>query len=74
MALVWVLSAMNSLQNMQGFSLNQLVFVETSFPSFLIDDLPVLEGKGRSHLVADNLNTLHAARKALTEPEASEKI
>ena len=30
MALVWVLSATNSLQNMQEFSLNQLVFVEAT--------------------------------------------
>ena len=74
-ALSWAVSAKNSLHNIHGFSRNQLVFGRNpNFPSVLTDKLPALEGKTTSEVVRDNLNAMHAARKAFVTSEASEKI
>ena len=74
-ALAWAISAKNSLQNNNGFSPNQLVFGKNpSFPSVLVDQLPALEGKTSSEIIAENLNAMHVARKTFIEAESSEKI
>ena len=74
-ALAWAVSAKNALHNVHGFSPNQLVFGKNpNFPSVLTDKLPALEGKTASEVVRDNLNAMHAARKAFVASEASEKI
>ena len=74
-ALSWAVSAKNSLQNVHGFSPNQLVFGRNpNFPSVMHDKLPALEGKTTSEVVSDNLNAMHSARKAFIASEASEKI
>lgn len=74
-ALSWAVSAKNSLQNVHGFSPNQLVFGRNpNFPSVMHDQLPALEGKTTSEVVSDNLNAMHSARKAFIASEASEKI
>ena len=74
-ALAWALSAKNSLQSFYGFSPNQLVFRRNpNLPSVLVYDPPALEGTSCSQMIADNLNTLHRAREAFIQQEASEKI
>ena len=74
-ALAWAVSAKNALQNLHGFSSNQLVFGRNpNFPSVLHDLLPALEAKTNSEIVAENLNAMHSARKAFIASEASEKL
>ena len=74
-ALAWAVSAKNVLHNVNGYSPNQLVFGKNpNFPSFLNDKLPALEGISTSEVVANNLNAMHAARKAFIESESSEKL
>ena len=64
-ALSWAVSAKNTLHNSHGYSSNQLVLGRNpNLPSLLNDQLSVLEGIGTSEIVADNLNAMHAPRKA----------
>ena len=74
-ALPWALTAKNSLHNVYGYSPNQLVFGKNpNLPCVLNDKLQALEGKTSSEIIAENLNALHAARKAFVHNEASEKV
>ena len=75
-ALAWAVSAKNTLHSVEGgYSPNQLVFGRNpNLPSFLNDKLPALEGVSISEVVANNLNAMHAARKAFIENESSEKL
>ena len=75
-ALAWAVSAKNALHSIKGgYSPNQLVFGRNpNLPSFLNDKLPALEGLSTSEIVANNLNAMHAARKAFIENESSEKL
>ena len=74
-ALSWAVCAKNALQNVNGFSPNQLVFGRNpNFPCVLHDKPPALEGQTCSEVVADNLNAMHTVRKAFVEDESNEKI
>ena len=74
-ALMWSISAKNALHNHLGFSPNQLVFgYNPNLPSNLINNLPALRDVTPSKLIADHLNSLHAARRAFTQSESSKKI
>ena len=74
LAVSWAASAKNSLKNVYGFSLNQLIFGKNpKFPSVYDDLLPALENK-TSEIVAKNLNVLHQARKSCIKSESSSKI
>ena len=74
-ALAWAVSAKNSLQNVYGYSPNQLVFGKNpSFPTVLNNDPPSLESSTASEVVAEHLNALHAARKAYITSESCEKL
>lgn len=74
-ALDWALMAKNTLQNVHGYSPHQLVFGQNpNLPSVLIDKPPALEGTTKSEWVAKHISALHAARKAFTEAECSERI
>ena len=76
-ALAWVVAARNSLSSFSGFSPNQLVFGQNpAIPGVFYDRLPALEGKeiASSEMVRNNLNALHAARRAFTQAESSERI
>ena len=74
-ALAWSLSAKNALKNVYGFSPNQLVFGHNpNLPSVTNSELPALSGVTPSELIATHLNTMHAARKAFVECEASDKL
>ena len=71
-ALAWAVSAKNALQNLHGFSPNQVVFGRN--PNFLHDILLALEAKTNSEIVAENLNAMHSAKKAFIASEAFEKL
>ena len=74
-ALVWTISAKNTLHSVHGFNPNQLVFRRNPNPtSFLNDKLPALEGVSISEVVASNLNVMHAARKQFIKCESLEKL
>jgi hypothetical protein len=67
--------AKNTLQNVHGQSAHQLVYGENpNLPSVLIDKPPALEGTTVNETVAKHVNALHAARRAFTEAECSERI
>ena len=60
-ALAWSLSAKNALQNVYGFSPNQLVFGHnTNLPSVMNSELPALSGITSSELIAKHLNAMYA--------------
>ena len=74
-ALSWAVNAKNTLHNLHEYSPNQLVFGKNpNLPSPLNEQLPALEGFCTTETVVDNLNAIHAARKAFIECEASEKL
>lgn len=74
-ALAWVVSTKNALQNHSGYSPSELVFGSNiSTPSVLNDRLPALETATTSDMVRINLNALHAVRKSFMEAESSERI
>ena len=70
-ALAWGVSAKNALKNVHGFSPNQLVFGKNpSFPNVFDNELPALEGRTTSEIVANNLNAMHAARQQHIKSES----
>ena len=74
-ALGWSVSAKNTLHNSNGYRPNQLVFGKSpSLPSVLVNQPPALWGVSMTEIVADNLNAMHAARKAYIESESSKKL
>ena len=73
--LAWANMAKNSMQNIYGFSPNQLVFgTNPNLPNIMTDGLPALDGKTSSEVFAHHMNALHASRKAFIESESSERI
>ena len=65
----------NSLQNVYGYSPNQLVFGKSpSFPAVFNNDSPALESSAASEVIAEYLNALYAARKACIASESCEKL
>ena len=74
-AMDWALMAKNTMQSVHGYSPHQLVFGQNpNLPSVLIDKPPALEGTTKSEWVARHITALHAARRAFTEAECSERI
>ena len=74
-ALVWAVSAKNSLHNILSYSPNQLVFGRNpNLPSVLTAKPPALRTVTPSELIAEHLNALHAARKAFIQSELSNKL
>ncbi|XP_064622512.1 uncharacterized protein LOC135484764 [Lineus longissimus] len=75
MALHWALMAKNSMSNVHGYSAHQLVFgLNPNLPSVLTDRIPALEGSTSSRVLGDHIQALHAAKKAFTQAECSERI
>ena len=63
------------MQNIYGFSPNQLVFgTNPNLPNIMTDGLPALDGKTSSEVFAHHMNALHASRKAFIESESSDRI
>lgn len=74
-ALSWAVSARNALQNCHGYSPNQLVFgYNPALPNVYHSELPVLEKRTTSQMVADNLNAMHAARVDFMKNESNERL
>ena len=74
-ALAWAVSAKNCLQNVYGYSPNQLVMSQNvSLPSVIDDKPPALESHTSSDLIRINLNDMHSARENFIKAESSEKI
>ena len=74
-ALVWAVSAKNSLHNNLSYSPNQLVFGRNpNLPSVLTAKPPALRTVTPSELIAEHLNALHAARRAFIQSESSNKL
>ena len=74
-ALAWSVSAKNSLQNVSGYSPNQLVLGKNvNMPAVSESKPPALEVQTKSELVRENLNVLQKARENFIKAEASEKI
>ena len=73
--LALAVSAKNYLQNVYGYSPNQLVFGKIpSFPAVFNNDPSALESSTASEVIAEHLNALHAARKAYIASESCEKL
>ena len=74
-ALAWAVCAKNSLQNVFGYSPNQLVFGRNvNLPSVETDELPSLKEPKYSDMIRQNLNALHKARENFVKSESSERI
>ncbi|KAG0716780.1 hypothetical protein GWK47_008889 [Chionoecetes opilio] len=75
-ALAWAVAARNALSTFSGYSPNQLVFGQNpGIPGAFYDNLPALDGEDTpAGIVKDNLNALHAARRAFTVAESSERL
>ena len=74
-AIVWAVSAKNSLANVYGYSPNQLVFGKNpAYPSALHDKLPALCPETKSEMLSNKLNVMHSARKAFVEAESDERL
>ena len=75
LALMWSLSAHNSLCNVHGFSPFQLVFSRNpTLPCLQHDKPPALNEVTSSDIVRENLKALHSARQAFMASESSERI
>ena len=74
-AVAWSVSAKNCLKNVYGFSSNQLAFGRNpNYPNNSDNQLPALEKKTSSQIVAENLNAMHSARKEFIKNELHEKL
>ena len=74
-AVVWAVSAKNSLSGHQGYSPNMLVFGRNpNYPNVLTSELPALETQVSRVTVENNLEAMNSAREAFIQSECSEKI
>lgn len=74
-AIHWAVAAKNSLSNVYGFCPNILVFGRNpNFPSAMTNSPPANNLVSISQYVADNLNTMHAAREIFVQQESAEKL
>ena len=75
MALAWSVSAKNALQNVYGYSPNQLVFGRNvNLPSVITSQLPALDSTCYSDIVRQNLDSMHKARQNFIKAESSERV
>ena len=74
-ALMWSVTAKNTLANVYGFSPSQLVFGRNgSFPSVIHDKLPALDNNFSTEYMRKNLDVLHSARENYVKAESSDKL
>ena len=75
MALQYVVSVRNNFMFINGFTPSQLVFGQNPrLPLSSEDSMPALEGVSSSAIIADNLNSLSAAREAFVKMEVESKF
>ena len=73
--LAWVVNVKNSMENHDGFSPIQLVLgTNPHLPSVSTNRLPAMENPEKSEAVTKHLIALHAARRAFTKAESSDRI
>ena len=73
--LAWACMVKNTTYDQYGFTPNQLVFgMNPKLPNVFTEGLPSLEGVTTSETLAKHINSLHSARKAFTESQASAKL
>ena len=73
-AFAWAVCAKNCLQNVYGYSSNQLVFGSNVSPPSVITDLPpALVSTTSSNKIRNNLNVIQEARENFIKAESSEK-
>ena len=73
--LLWACMVKNTTYDQYGFTPNQLVFgMNPKLPNVFTEGLPSLEGVTTSETLAKHINSLHSARKAFTESQASAKL
>ena len=73
--LCWSSMAKNAMQMWNGFSSYQIVFGRNpKLPNIMSDNIPALQGKTGSEVLAMHLNALHSARKHFIMSEADERI
>ena len=74
-ALAWAASAINSLQNVHGFSPSQLVFgFNPMLPSVLTDLPPALSHQRYSDMITKHLNAQKVAFDAFNQAQSSQRI
>ena len=72
---MWAVHAKNSLINIHGFSPYQLVFGRNpNIPGNSNNKLPALSPETSSKIVATQINSLRAARRAFIKAESSDRI
>merc|ERR1712072_1289182 len=75
MAVMWCLSAHNSLRNVHGFSPFQLVFSKNpTIPVLQNAKPPAFHPEASSEIIRKNLNALRKAREAFISSENSERL
>ena len=75
MAVMWCITAHNSLSDVHGFSPFQLVFGRNpALPSLQKDKPPALDGETANDMIRNNLNALHASRQAKIKSESDERL
>ena len=73
--LAWANMAKNSLQMYHGYSSFQIVLGQNpNLPNITNANLPALEGRTSSEVLAKHLNALHASRQAFIKCESDERI
>ena len=71
----WAVAAKNALSTVYGFSPNILVFgMNPNLPNAMTNSIAANDPDFHSNIVRENLNALHAARKAFMHQESSEKL
>ena len=74
-ALAWAVSDKNALQNVNGYSPNQLVFgMNVTLPSVLTDKPPAFDVSSQSDLIQKKLAAMHIARQSFIKAESGERL
>ena len=75
LAIHWCVAAKNSLQNVYGYSPNQLVFGRNpNYPAVYSDHLPAQNQSTMSEHILRNLRALHISRESFIKQESCERL
>ena len=74
-ALAWAVAARNTLHNFGGYAPAQLAFGHNPvYPNLCESNPPALEVVTTSNIIAQNLNSMHSARREFLKCESDEKV